>query len=211
MVAASNRGDAGLGYDFVVEVRHVRGALLRYAHRLTGSEAARDDLVQDTLLRAWAARHRFTAGTSFKAWLFRIARNSFLSGLRHQNRQVDLSDDAIGDMLTVPASQESELHLQDFQAAVAKLPPPQAEALLAVGGAQDRYEAVAQRLGIPEGTLRSRVYRARQAVADLMDRPSAWDVSTPAPANDVDGDVLAAGKHRPAYAAWKASGSRMIG
>lgn len=208
---AVRRGGADLAYDFAGEIRGARGPLLRYAQRLTGSEAARDDLFQDTLLRAWVARDRFIAGTNYKAWLFRIARNVFLSGLRRRKRQLDLSDDDIGRLLTAPASQETELHLGDLQRAMAKLPAEQAEALAAIDGAQEQYTEIAANLGIPPGTLRSRVYRGRQKLAALMNDPVAWTGVEPEAANDTDATDPSDHAPRDAYAAWKASGSRMIG
>ncbi|UAK23108.1 RNA polymerase sigma factor [Sphingomonas nostoxanthinifaciens] len=207
---AIKRSSAGLAYDFTTEVQGARDALLRYAYRLTGSEAARDDLVQDTLLRAWTARDRFAAGTNYKAWLFRIARNIFLSGIRRHKRQVDMSDDDLGRLLTAPASQETGLHFADLKAAIAKLPVAQAEALAAVDGGTSQYEDIAAGMGIPAGTLRSRVYRGRQMLAELMDDSAAWKTIEPEPANDADAFSSDSAKRR-IYAAWKASGSRMIG
>lgn len=211
MVAdAIERNGTGTGYDFMVELGNVRVPLLRYARRLTGNDAAGDDLVQDTLLRAWSARDRFAAGTNFKAWLFRIARNSFLSGRRRLKLHVDIADETVAHLLTAPASQEAGLHFQDLRRAVATLPSAQAEALLAVSGGGAGYEEVAETLGIPTGTLRSRVHRARMAVLDLIDPPAGATQSAAAPdrpAAAAANDTTRTG----VYAAWKASGSRMIG
>lgn len=202
---------SGTSYDFVAELGNVRAPLRRYSRRLTGDNAAGDDLVQDTLLRAWSARDRFAAGTNFKAWLFRIARNSFLSGRRRHNVYASLPEEAVERLLTAPASQETGLHFEDLHRAVATLPAALAEALLAVSGEAAGYDEVAAALGIPTGTLRSRVRRARAAVMDLMDHPPAREAAAEgqrtAPVIRATGD---AAKTRR-YAAWKASGSRMIG
>jgi RNA polymerase sigma-70 factor (ECF subfamily) len=216
-VATITRGDGALSYDFTSELKQARDPLSRYAHRLTGNEAARDDLVQDTLLRAWAARHRFTAGTSFRAWLFRIARNSFLSGRRRGRREVDLSDDEVGRRLTVPPLQEVGLHLADVERAIARLPTAQADAVIAVNGALTGYDEIATGLGIPTGTLRSRVHRGRRTIALAIDRPAIpFRVEPDDPAGRVrpdapDVDTHSSGSRPDIYAAWKASGSRMIG
>ncbi|WP_267381521.1 MULTISPECIES: sigma-70 family RNA polymerase sigma factor [unclassified Sphingomonas] len=206
IAAAAALGEGELDYDFVAETVRTRGALLRYAQRLTATESARDDLVQDTLLRAWAARDRFAAGTSFRAWLFRIARNTFLSGIRRRRWQVDLPEEVLIQLMSEPASQEAGLHMRDLDRVVASLPPAQAEALIAVGSDDAGVDVVAERLGIPAGTLRSRTHRARQAVLERLDHakpPPALPATAAPPLRDTHASGV--------YAAWKASGSRMIG
>lgn len=199
-------------FDFVREVEAVEGPLRRYARKLTQDDAACDDLIQDTLLRAWAAKDRFAAGTNFKAWLFRIARNHFLSGRRQSKRQVYLDAETISRLLTTPPTQERAMHLRDMDRALDKLSPGQATAFRMVQDGCDP-EVAARQIGIPIGALRSRMSRARKAVQAFFDQPVdaerrlTWFTTgelekPPAPPKPETRDV---------YKKWKASGCRTIG
>jgi RNA polymerase sigma-70 factor (ECF subfamily) len=182
--------------------------LRMYARRLTRNEADTDDLVQDTLARAWAARERFEVGTNLKAWLMRIARNSFLSGKRKDRRSVSW-DPAIAERLLIaPATQDEGILSSELNEAVLSLSAGQRAAFELVTRDGLTFEEAAGRLGVPLGTLKSRVSRARASLANRFETVSPISAETPTrlPALDVpkpDGANI--------YREWKKSGSRMIG
>ena len=196
-------GSFGSAAGFMDAVRPILPSLRAYGRRLTGNLPDTDDLVQDTLARAWGARGRFEAGTNLKAWMMRIERNSFLNGRRRAARQIELDPEVLDRTLSEPAAQEERLHLGDLDRAVHALPAVQREAFEAVSSGI-RYDDLAQKLGVPEGTLKSRVSRARSAILDSIDkgiRPQElYLVPT---AGQADTTSL--------YEAWKRSGSRTIG
>jgi len=200
---------AALPYDvltergFVAALDNVLPALRRYARHLSRDQGDGDDLVQETMTRAWAARTRFQPGTNFRAWLFRILRNLFLSDRRRGHRSVSWNPDIDDDRLVTPADQESGVMLADLDAALGHITPGQAEALVLVAQEGLSYEEAAERLGVPMGTVRSRVYRARVAVVGMLGGsppPSPLPEVPPLPAAASEG-----------YLAWKSAGSRMIG
>ena len=143
--------------------------LRAYARGLCGNHDTADDLVQETMLKAWAARTRFTAGTSFKAWTFTILRNHYFSQMRRQ-RFVGDWDDLVADRkLAAPASQERSVELRDLMRALAQLSDPQREALILVGAGGLAYEEAAEIMGTAVGTIKSRVARGRAALWALME------------------------------------------
>lgn len=141
--------------------------LRRYARALTGDRIAADDLVQDTLERAWAKLHMWRRGSDMRAWMFSIMHNTFINHIR-KNRldTVSMSDDA----LEVPtrATQEDFLQMRDLASAIGKLPYEYREVILLIGLEQMSYEEVAQVLGIPLGTVMSRLSRGRERLRTLM-------------------------------------------
>jgi RNA polymerase sigma-70 factor (ECF subfamily) len=190
---------------FVAAVNAVMPALRRYARHLSRDQGEGDDLVQETMTRAWAARSRFQPGTNFRAWLFRIQRNLFLSDRRRGSRSVSWNPDIDDDRLVVPADQESGVMLADLDVALGSITPGQAEALVLVAQEGLSYEEAAERLGVSLGTVRSRVFRARAAVTDLLAGAVA---AVPGPVTS--GPGTAAGPSRR-YQDWKNAGHRMIG
>lgn len=147
--------------------------LRRYALALLGDPAAADDLVQDTLERAIRKRHLWTRRGSLRSWLYRIQYNLFLnqSGRRrHRARETDLDEtQAVADA----GSQEQLLSCLDIAAAMRRLPPKQraAIALTAIEGLS--YDEAAMALGIPVGTLRSRISRGRDHLRELYPTTAA--------------------------------------
>ncbi len=186
---------------FVAALNNVLPALRRYARHLTRDQGDGDDLVQETMTRAWAARTRFQPGTNFRAWLFRILRNRFLSDRRRGARSVSWNPVIDDDRLTTPADQESGVMLADFDAALSHITPAQAEALMLVVDEGLSYDEAAVRLGVPMGTVRSRVFRARVAVVGLLSGEAPAPEATPA--------LAATMTER--YRQWKDAGTRMIG
>jgi RNA polymerase sigma-70 factor (ECF subfamily) len=157
-----------------------------HALSLTHDRDRADDLVQETVVKALAAQHSFRPGC-FAAWMFRIQRNEFISGLRRQRPVVPL-DDAIGNALSHPPHQEHRLVMREFLVAFAQLSLGQREALvLAVIDGQS-YDEIAQHAGVSVGTIKSRVSRARGTLERLLvgaergvaERPpEAIEASTP--------------------------------
>jgi len=141
--------------------------LRRYARALTGDRASADDLVQDTLERAWGKLHLWRRGSDMRAWMFSIMHNTFINHIR-KNQLVTVSMD--DDALEVPtrATQEDFLEMRDLASAIGKLPYEYREVVLLIGLEQMSYEEAAQVLAIPMGTVMSRLSRGRDRLRALM-------------------------------------------
>ncbi|MGQ3356147.1 MAG: sigma-70 family RNA polymerase sigma factor [Phreatobacter sp.] len=142
--------------------------LRAFAVSLCGSVQQADDLVQDTMLKAWGNSEKFQPGTSLRAWLFTILRNTYYSLYRKRGREVQDSDGTYAQRLTVSGEQESALDLADFRVALAKLSEEHREVLIMVGASGLSYEEAAEICGVAVGTIKSRVNRARAKLADLL-------------------------------------------
>jgi RNA polymerase sigma-70 factor (ECF subfamily) len=140
--------------------------LRRYARALVGDRAAADDLVQDTLERAWAKLHLFREGTDLRAWLFTVMHNVHVNRIRAA-RPTDALDDEMPE-LAQRAAQGDALLVRDLDRAIAALPATQREVLLLVALEDLSYEEAARVLGIPIGTVMSRLARAREKLRVLM-------------------------------------------
>jgi RNA polymerase sigma-70 factor (ECF subfamily) len=158
----------------------IRGALVNllpdlraYARFLHRDATRADDLVQETVLRALAASAQFQPGTSPKAWLFTIQRNTFLQRTRAAKRE-DLAMRRHADGTQEPAQAHGQ-DIADLQAMLWTLPPSLREALLLVGAQELSHEEAAAICGVPAGTMRARVSRARAQLARAYapDQPSA--------------------------------------
>ena len=136
--------------------------LRRYGRSLTGSRAAADDLVQDTLERAIQKFHLFEPGTKLRLWLFTIMRNIFLDHYR-KTRKVGMVSIDVSDFQSEhrPADQLDKLVHRDLVAQMARLKPEYHELLVLVGVEGLSYEQAAATTGVPLGTVRSRLFRAR--------------------------------------------------
>ncbi|HEX7871306.1 MAG TPA: sigma-70 family RNA polymerase sigma factor [Sphingobium sp.] len=154
--------------EFKDKLASVIPQLRAFARSLCGDRDRADDLVQDTMLKAWAARERFEAGTQFRAWTFTILRNHFLSQMR-RNRFVGEWDDLVADrILAGPANQDKTVELRDLMRALQQLPDAQREALILVGAGGISYEETAEITGVAVGTVKSRVARARTALEAIF-------------------------------------------
>ena len=151
-------------------------SLRAFAISLTANRDRADDLVQDTLMRAWANIDRFERGTSLNAWLFTILRNLFHSEYRKRRREVEDVDGAYAARLKTHPDQQSHLDYEDFLTALTKVPPDQREALLLVGAQGMSYEEAAEICNVPLGTVKSRVNRARTRLAALLDLNSEAEI-----------------------------------
>ena len=151
--------------------------LRAYGRSLSGNPDLADDLTQDTMVKAWASRDRFERGTSIKAWTFVILRNTFLSQMRRNKFRGDYDELAVERTLSTPASQEEESEMADLQRALMELPQDQREALHLVAIEELSYQEAAETLGIPPGTLMSRVARARQRLRSFEQSGTAAPVT----------------------------------
>ena len=140
--------------------------LRRYARALVGDRAAADDLVQDTLERAWAKLHLFRRGTDLRAWLFTVMHNVHVNQIRAA-RPTDTLDDEMPE-LAQRAAQGDALLVRDLERALAALPVAQREVLLLVALEDLSYEETARVLGIPIGRVMSRLARAREKLRVLL-------------------------------------------
>lgn len=155
--------------DFKRELAAVIPHLRAFGRSLSGSRDLADDLVQETLMKAWAARVRFQAGTNMRAWTFIILRNHFLSQKRRARFTGDWDDLAADRLLAAPAGQDKQLELADMQRGLMQLPENQREALILVGAGGFAYEEAAEICGVAVGTIKSRVARARVALEEILD------------------------------------------
>jgi RNA polymerase sigma-70 factor (ECF subfamily) len=128
-----------------------------------------DDLVQETMLKAWNARQRFAAGTNMRAWTFIILRNIFLSQMRRNRFRGEWDDLAAERMLAAPAGQDKIVELSDLHRAMQQLPTAQREALILIGAGGFAYEEAAEICGVAIGTIKSRVARGRVALEQLLE------------------------------------------
>jgi RNA polymerase sigma factor (sigma-70 family) len=127
-----------------------------------------EDLVQETILKAWDKRARFEPGTNLNAWLFTILRNQLYTEHRKRVREVEDIDGSYAAGLAVLPEQNERLEMQDVASALDKLRPDQREALLLVSVQGMSYEDAAAVIGIASGTVKSRVNRGRNRLAELL-------------------------------------------
>lgn len=147
--------------------------LRAFAISLTGKVDRADDLVQETLLKAWANRSSFEPGTKLKAWLFTILRNEFYTVFRKRKREVEDADGIIAANVGVHPAQHSYMDLSDMQMALGLLPVDQREALLLVSASDMSYEEAAVICGVAVGTIKSRVNRARVKLGEILNLKEA--------------------------------------
>jgi RNA polymerase sigma-70 factor, ECF subfamily len=155
--------------DFHRKIEAEIPRLRRYARALTRDITAADDLVQDCLMRGLAKQHLWQEGTDLRAWLFTILHNQYVNQVRRAVREgtaVSVSDSEPS--LRRAEEQGKRLELRDLDRAMAKLPEEQRTVILLVGLEGLRYEAVAEIIGVPVGTVRSRLSRGREALRRLM-------------------------------------------
>jgi RNA polymerase sigma-70 factor, ECF subfamily len=142
--------------------------LRAFAMSLCGNKERADDLVQETLLKAWGHLDSFQEGTNLRAWLFTILRNSYFSEMRKHRREVEDADGKKAATLSVAPAQQGHVDMQDFRKALDLLPPDQREALVLVGAAGMSYEEAAEIAHCAVGTVKSRVNRARLKLANIL-------------------------------------------
>jgi RNA polymerase sigma-70 factor (ECF subfamily) len=140
------------------------------ARALTRDVSRADDLVQNCLTRAVAKQHLRQPGTDLRAWLFTILHNQNVNEVRRSVREgVSVAVEEMGPVLTVQSNAIATLELRDLERAIDRLPQEQRQVILLVGLEAMRYEEVAALLGVPVGTVRSRLSRGRDQLRRLMD------------------------------------------
>lgn len=155
--------------DFKRALTDVTPHLRAFARALCGCRDRADDLAQETLLRAWAARDRYSAGTNFKAWTFTILRNHFYSEARRNRFHGEYDELTAERILRAPASQESTVELSDVLRALSVIPKNYREALILVAAGNLSYEEIARICGIALGTVKSRICRARAMLTHVLE------------------------------------------
>lgn len=151
------------------EIVHHLGTLRAFALSLTRNGAAADDLVQDTIVKAWTNFDKFEPGTNLRPWLFTILRNLFYSSRRRASREVADPDGQHSAGLAEKPAHDGRLALLDFVRAFDTLPVEQREALILVGASGFSYEEAAATCGVAVGTVKSRANRARQRLLVLLE------------------------------------------
>ncbi len=143
-------------------------AMRAFAVSLARNTALADDLVQDTIVKAWSNIEKFDPDTNLRAWLFTILRNTFYSYRRKVKREVADVDGMYAKRLATKPAHDGRLHLRDFLSAFDQLSPEQREALVLVGASGFTYEEAAVMCGVALGTIKSRVNRGRKTLARLL-------------------------------------------
>jgi RNA polymerase sigma-70 factor (ECF subfamily) len=169
---AEGRGEAAVRSGVSSPKQDMLAALPRlraFAAALCGRSDMADDLVQETLVKAWANLASFEAGSNMVGWLYTILRNEFYGQLRKRRREVDDPDGLYAARLATHATQDSHMQFQDFRAALFRLGPDHREALMLVGASGLSYEEAAGLCGCAVGTMKSRVNRARAKLSELLD------------------------------------------
>ncbi len=150
-------------------------ALRAFAWSLSRNGSDADDLVQDTLIKAWTHRDKFEPGTNLRAWLFTILRNTFYTNAVRRRREVSDGDGKHAATLHAAPTQDWSVALRGMQEALQRLPDEHREALILVGAAGLTYEEAAEICGCALGTIKSRVNRARSRLLKIMDAEEASD------------------------------------
>jgi RNA polymerase sigma-70 factor (ECF subfamily) len=155
--------------DFKAELVTHLSAIRALARSLCGGTALADDLTQEALIKAWASRDSFTAGTNMRAWLCTILRNVFYSHIRRHAREIQDVEGIHAGKLVAQPEQQGHVELQDLAEAMQRLPDDQREALILVAAAGFSYEEAADICGCAVGTIKSRVSRARQTLLQMFE------------------------------------------
>ena len=164
--------------DFALLLEEQIPRLRRYARVLTRDACRADDLVQSCLLRAFAKQYLWEPGTDLRAWLFTILHNQHVNTVRRAVREgAAVPVDSAAAVLTVEENAGARLQLRDLDRAIALLPDEQRQVVLLVGLEGMSYEETAEILGIPIGTVRSRLSRGRETLRILME----FNLQGPAP------------------------------
>lgn len=158
---------AALEEQIIAEVPGLRA----FARSLTQDATKADDLVQETILRAWSNLDSFKEGTNLRAWLFTILRNTFISMTRKHKREVEDVDGQHAAGGIAAPSQDGAAHLASFRRALSRLPQDQREAIILVGAVGFTYDEAAEICSVSSGTIKSRVNRARRRLEEQMEPP----------------------------------------
>jgi len=155
-------------FSFKREMLAVLPSLRAFAVSLARRHDRADDLVQETVMKAWGKQESFQPGTSMRAWLFTILRNEFYSQMRRKGRELPDPDGVFAGNLAVHPEQYGKLDMADFKTALDSLPDDQREAIVLIGASGFSYEEAAEIAGVAVGTIKSRVNRARVKLQELL-------------------------------------------
>lgn len=147
--------------------------LRAFAVSLCGNSERADDLVQETLVKAWSSLDTFQSGSNMRAWLFTILRNAYYSDFRKRRREVEDADGKIAATVATHPEQDGHVDFADLRRALDTLASDQREALILVGASGFSYDEAAEICGVAPGTIKSRVNRARTRLAELLSVRSA--------------------------------------
>lgn len=162
--------------DFAEQMVAQMPYLRALAVSMSGSWSVADDLVQETLVKAWAHADSFAPGSNMRAWLVTILRNTFFSHYRKSAREVQDSDNVHAEQTPVKGEQEATVSMGDVQRALNKLAPEHREILLMIGIAELSYEETAEICHIAVGTVKSRLNRARVKLAEHLGLVSPHEI-----------------------------------
>ena len=160
--------DAAASSQITADLLAVIPNLRAFAVSVCGNLDRADDLVQETLVKAWGNIGSFVEGTNLRAWLFTILRNIYYSEYRKRRREVADPDGTFAAKLATAPAQSGHMDLLDFRAALQQLPSDQREALILIGASGLSYEEAAGICGSAIGTMKSRVNRARSRLAEML-------------------------------------------
>ena len=200
--AAAPAGASRHASDFERDMIALLPVLRAFSRSLCGRQGIADDMVQNALVNAWRARDRFEPGSNMKAWLFTIVRNEFYSHARRAWRETHYDAAQSEAVPSAPNEQQWSMELGDMARALRKLPATQREALVMVAAGGVSYEDAAKISGVAIGTVKSRVARARAALAVLLNGdtvlPDRLPMGGPNPADDILAQLSAVMPHTPA-------------
>ena len=170
-ISRPSQASAQIKADLIAVIPNLRA----FAVSLCGNPDRADDLVQETLVKAWGNLDSFVEGTNLPAWLFTILRNFYYSEYRKRRREVADPDGVIATKLATAPAQNGHMDLRDLHDALQQLPTDQREALILIGASGLSYEEAANICGCAIGTMKSRVRRSRIDLASLMGIEGAGD------------------------------------
>ena len=153
----------------ITHIPHLR----RYARALTGDQVAADDLVQDTLERAWKRMALWRPGSNIRAWLFTIMHNLYVNQIKAAARGLRGNNEQAQPNLPLSPAQDDRLELRELINALQRLPHEQREVVLLIGLEQLSYGEAAKVIGVPIGTVMSRLSRGREQLRLMMNRGSS--------------------------------------
>ena len=160
--------DAAVDLDPRDELVSHLGVLRAFAISLCRNPTLADDLVQETVMKAWKSIGQFKPGTNMRAWLFTILRNHYYTVYTKSRREISDAEGVLTESLSVKPDHDGRLAYQDFLEAFEQLPDEQREALTLVGASGFAYHEAAEMCGVATGTIKSRVARARKHLVEML-------------------------------------------
>jgi len=158
----------GFGGLVVKEMSYLRA----FAVAMAGNRVLAEDLVQETLVKAWSHHDSFEEGTNLRGWLVTILRNTYFTEYRKRQREVQDSDGVFASRIGVDGGQQIKVEMNEVRAAIGRLPEDQREVLMMTAVQELTYEEASALLNLPMGTVKSRLNRARARLVELLDAPS---------------------------------------